>query len=342
MFSTAIGVLFLSIATSYADSITADSLTVNEGATFGNVYTGLTASDGISAGLSIAIVQPSADVPQEITHTSVVEGHNEWQWVTVEDYGSIENGGHYVATYTWMVIGQEWVMPVLDEFGVEITPGYYQDVWGDFPTGQDWVTDYTWGITGSHQDYTEVWIPETTDTWTETVYNTEYGASRIEFSAARSDANFVWRMPSTTNPGEFKDIMVVWDGGLRIPSADPNRMMALSSDHLTQSITSGDENGASTTHTRVAADEIKAVTVTAYTDGAELELTNEIKPNYLRVTQEDRLDGTSTAVQTQIGAGSATFGGQVQVNGNLAIQGVVRVHPAGDLDMGPFTAGPQP
>jgi hypothetical protein len=84
--------LFLVVLTAHADDVTADNLTVQQSATiagvssFGTVYTGVTVNDGTAWGFHLDVVQASAEVPQEITHSSTIEGYNQWQWVTVDEY----------------------------------------------------------------------------------------------------------------------------------------------------------------------------------------------------------------------------------------------------------------
>lgn len=52
-------------------------------------------------------------------------------------------------------------------------------------------------------------------------------------------------------------------------------------------------------------------------------------------------NGSSITSQTQIAARSAQFGGAVTVEGNLNVKGVLRVLPAGDLEMA-FHKGTKP
>lgn len=345
--SFVLSILTVLSATIYGADVTADNLTVQQDATiagaagFGTVYTGVGTSATVSDGFRFSVAQATQQVPVEVTHSSWVEGHYEYQSFTVEDYGTVP-AGHWEDQYSYGIIGQEYVSPRYDEYGEIIEQGYYVDVWGNVLTGQFWVDDSYWGVIGTHNETASVWVEGYTNTWTQSEIQSQYGSPRLEFKATRSDANWVWQVP--TAGGTAKDVLVVWEGGLRIPSVDTNRMMALTADNLTQSQTVQNTDGSvSTTYTKADAGEVKANKITTNAaEGTEEEYTTKMHPRHLRLTKETRNGTTSTTMQTQIGANYAHFGGVVKVEGNLNVKGVLRVLPAGDLDMGAFTNGAQP
>jgi hypothetical protein len=317
---------------SRADDITVNNLTIQQSAFFGSVFTDNAATMS-SEGLRIDTAQDVA----ETYHTSTIPGYNQDNWVTVEDYGYVEYG-HWETPQMWDIVGQEWIPPVLDENGIEIAPGYYQSVYGWVSTGSPyWVSDgSTWGVIGTHQENQPVWVPEQTNSWTETVV----GVPRVRFNATRSDTNFVFRVPGN-GPEGMKDVFVVWEGGVSVPNADPSRMTVLQADAIQHTFM----EAAGSTTTRTTAEVMTQSSSVAYTEGASVHQDtseSELRPALLKFTRTENVDGNTSVAQTQIAAKSASFAGVVDVNGNLKVKGAVLIAPQGDLLMGTYTNGPQP
>ena len=317
-----------------ADDITANNLTIQQSAFFGNIFSDLEGTIA-SEGLRIDASQASA----EVYHSSTIPGYYQDNWVTIEDYGYVEYG-HWETPQTWDVVGSEWVPPIVDENGMEVSPGYWQPVYGWVTTGSPyWMIDgSTWGVTGTHQENLQIWVPEQTNTWT----TTEYGVPRVRFNATRSDTNFVFRVPSPgSGPDGMRDVFVVWEGGVTVPSIDPARVSVLQGDAIQHTVT----ESSGSTSTRTTAEAVTQTSYASYTDasGAHQDTSaSELRPSLLKFTRTETLDGTSDVAQTQIAAKSASFAGVVDVNGNLKVKGAVLIAPQGDLLMGAYTNGPQP
>jgi len=331
----------LPLALVHADDITADNLTIQQSATFqsdayfGTVLSGLQSLPSLAHGFSVSVAQGTSEV--NIPYT--VQGHYEDEWYTVEEYGWVTSG-YWQAQYTWGVVGTQWVPAVYDAEGNVITEGYNEDVYGEVYTGDQWVDTSGYGVSGTHQEFGPVWK----EPYQSTYVDYQYGVPKVQFRATRSDTNFAWQVP--TESGGVKDILVVWNGGLRVPSEDVNGLMALMSDSLTQSYvqpwdgTTEVQDSSELRNNRLKT--VKRVRSGTGVDEVIQESTSDLKAESLNVKQEYQQNGTATAVQTQIGAASASFGGVVQVQGNMAVRGVLRVLPAGDLEMGSFNEGPQP
>jgi hypothetical protein len=186
----------------------------------------------------------------------------------------------------------------------------------------------------------QVWVDEQQSSYSDFVY----GVPKIQFTAARSDSNWAWQVP--TAGGAPKDIMMLWDGGLSLPSEDTNRMMALLQDSLTQSYQRPwDGTQSSVESSEVKVNGMKAVSIIRHDtqlNGSSEERKSQLRPASLVISHENKLAGNTTMVQTQIAADNASFGGVVQVAGDVRVKGVLRVQPAGDLSMEGFTNGPQP
>ena len=106
---------------------------------------------------------------------------------------------------------------------------------------------------------------------------------------------------------------------------------------------SGTVAGASSSSTTALVGALAATyTTTSVTSGVWGQSKTEVRPEMLRLTRTETASGTTTIGQTQIAARSASFAGVVTVQGDLKVQGVLRVAAHGDISMGEFTNGPMP
>lgn len=322
--------------------LTADHLTIQASATiagpasFGTVHYGLQSSPhASSSAFKVSVAQANTEVTVPFT----VEGHYEDGYTTVEDYGWIKSG-RWQAQHSQQEVGTITISPVFDETGNRIEPERSEPIYGDDYLGDSWVDSNYWGIIGTHSEPGQVWVAPHQSSYTDYAQ----GVPKIQFTAARSDTNWAWQVPSDS--GVAKDILVLWDGGLRLPSRDDNRMMALLTDSLTQSYQTpwdGNQEKLETSELRV--NEFKTFTQvrSETSNGKSTEKsTSQLRSESIQFTREEQISGTASTVQTQIAAKSAHFGGVVQVEGDVKVRGVLRVRPAGDLDMGSYTSGPQP
>jgi len=320
-----------------ADDIAADNITIQQAALFGMVYTDTSATT-LAEGLRIDASQDTA----EVYHTSTTPGYFDDNWVTIEEFGEVEIG-HWEYTTEYQIVGYDKIPATYDEDGNIITPESYEPRWDDVVTGSTWVSEgTTWGVTGTHQENQPVWRDEQTNSWTET---TAGGTPRVRFNATRSDTNFTFRVPSPGTPDGMKDILVVWEGGLTLPNIDTSRTSVFTSGSLQQSWWRSVSNTYLVSTSNVRAESITQRSTASYSAAGAAHLDtseNEARPEYLRLTRTENVNGTSTVAQTQIAAKSATFAGVVEVSGNLKVQGALLVQPQGDLLMGAYTNGPQP
>ena len=330
------------------NDLTVDNLTINASATisggatfkdatsFGTLYTGLQSSP-IASGRAFTVSVSQGYQEVQVPYT--VDGYYQDGYITVDDYGMI-NSGRWEAQYTYGVVSGQSYGPYYDSEGNITTPEYNDYQYGYTYTGEAWIDESYWGIIGSHSEPGQVWVPPTESTYTDWLF----GVPKIQFTAARSDVNWAWQVPNGL--GGTRDIMLLWDGGLRLPSQDNNRMMALMPDSLTQSYTqTWDGSTQRTDSSEVRANEVKKMSHVRYDSGlgeiSQID-TATLKSNALSFNAEEQMSGASSTVQTQISARSASFGGTVQVAGDVGVHGVIRVYPAGNLGMGPYTDGPMP
>jgi hypothetical protein len=308
----------------------------NYSASFGTLYTGLQSSP---TPVGNAFTVSTSQGFQEIQVPYTIEGYNQDGYITVEDYGTISSG-YWQAQYTWGIISGTTYGPYYDFEGNITTEEYNDYQYGDIYTGEAWIDTSYWGVIGTHTEPGQVWVDAQQSTYTDY----QFGVPKIQFTAARSDANWAWQVPSAS--GGVRDIMLLWDGGLRIPSTDTNRMMALMGDSITQSYqTPWNGTQAKSENSQLKADGVKAVSKINHDtnlNGWSEERTAHLRSDALQISHEEKITGTATVVQTQIAADNASFGGVVQVAGDLRVSGVMRVQPAGDLSMEGFTSGPQP
>lgn len=337
----------ISAATLRGNDLTADNLSLSASATiagdiiFGTVYNGPSGNTIVSPAFRLSVANQGINT--EITVPYTVEGHYEDQEVTTPEYGWVTIWTMQ-PSYSWGQIGTTYIDPIYDEFGNQIGGGTYEPLYGDIYMGEVLTEQSVWEVIGTTTQWQNVWVDTHQSFYTDYVYD----APKIQFTATRSDANWAWQVPTAT-AGEVKDIMVLWNGGLRLPSDDANRLMSLSSDSLTQSFTESISAGQKVFVTRLGSHDLKvestAVTGSGMTQ-QKSEKTHEMKPESLVLSRVEK-EGASpsqviSAKQTQIAADSAHFGGIVTVEGDVKVKGVMRVEPAGNLTMGIYDDGPRP
>lgn len=319
-------------AQSYTDIDVSNQATIGAAIDLGSVQLGQTAGS-TSYGVRMKVSQQAEEVLQSYT----VPGYNMDNWVTVEDWGWVESGGYWSPQYSWQWVGQDYFPPVYDEFGNVIEPERWESRYDNVYIGDVWVSgEQVWGITGTHQENQQIWVPDETQSYTEMRYN----APVIHQRATRSDANWVWEVPDGN--GGAREVMRLWDGGLGLADISSGLGMTLSPSALYYA-RSGTVPGAASSNTsaQVGA-EVTTYTTTSISGGLWAQSKSEMRPELVRLTRTEAAGGTTTVGQTQIAAKSASFGGVVTVKGDLKVQGVLRVAQGGDIDMGEFTNGPQP
>lgn len=313
-----------------------NTLSVPNTASFGSLFTGLQ-SNASYEGSAFYISTSQALQPVQVPYT--VDGYYQDTYVTVEEYGTIYSG-YWQATYDYGIVSGQTYPAVTDSEGNVISAEWNDYQYGYTYTGDTWIDSSYWGVTGSHTEPGQVWV----DAYQSSYTDYQYDVPKIQFTAARSNSNWAWQVP--TENGGIKDIMLLWNGGLRLPSDDTNRMMALMSDSLTQSyhtpLTNGEEKWESS---ELKMDSLKTssqVTRTGSSGVINEKSQSQLRPESIQFSREEQTSGNSITVQTQIAAKSASFGGVVQVEGDMKVRGVLRVLPAGDLEMGEYTNGVQP
>lgn len=313
-----------------------NALSVPNTASFGSLFTRLQ-NNASYEGSAFYISTSQALQPVQVPYT--VDGHYQDTYVTVEEYGMIYSG-YWQATYDYGIVSGQTYPPSIDAQGNVLSAKWNAKQYGYIYTGDTWIDNSYWGVTGSHTEPGRVWV----DSYQSSYTDYQYDVPKIQFTAARSNSNWAWQVP--THNGGIKDIMLLWNGGLRLPSDDSNRMMALMSDSLTQSyhtpLTNGVEKWESS---ELKMDSLKTSSQVARKGpgGVVNEISqSQLRPEAIQFTREEQKKGTAITVQTQIAAKSASFGGVVQVEGDMKVRGVLRVLPAGDLEMGEYTNGQQP
>lgn len=311
-------VLCLATAT-LATSLSAETfnnVTVSQDATIaGAAFFGSVHSEGLPGnptnipfpGVKMHVTQGS----QEIWNSVLVPGYYQDNWITVEQWGYAPGPGHYEPQYTWGVVSQEYIPPVYDAEGNLIGGDYYQDTYGDVYTGDVWVPgEDTWQIIGTTMENQPIWIDDHYDS---TYSYTQYDAPLIRQTATRSDANWVWEVP--TLEGEAKAVMRLWEGGLGLLNYEGQMRMSITPTSVYY------ENGAGSS-TQMKADVTTYVTqVTG--SGTFEESKTEVRPELVRLTRKEVVNNVMTTGQTQIAAKSASFGGVVTVQGNLIVEGTI-------------------
>ncbi|MCB1278693.1 hypothetical protein [Prosthecobacter sp.] len=318
-------------AESFSNVDVSNNATIAGAAFFGSIQVDPLGNSS-SYGMALDVSQET----EEVWGGYITPAHYEDNWVTVEDWGWVESGGYWSPQYSWGVVGQDYFPPVYDEFNNVIEPEHWEDRYDNVYIGDTWIAgNQNWGITGTHTENQQIWVEEVNSTYSELRYN----APVIHQRATRSDANWVWEVPD--GGAGTHEIMRLWDGGLAL--ADTSGIgMVLSPSSLTYT-RSGTVAGASSSSTTALVGALAATyTTTSVTSGVWGQSKTEVRPEMLRLTRTETASGTTTIGQTQIAARSASFAGVVTVQGDLKVQGVLRVAAHGDISMGEFTNGPMP
>jgi hypothetical protein len=322
---------YTATAQSYTDLDVSNQATIGAAIHLGSVQLGQTAGS-TSYGLRMAVSQHAEEVMQSYT----IPGYYQDNWVTIEDWGSLLVPGYWTPNYVWGVVGQDYFPPVLDENGMEISPGYWGDRYDWIHSGESWVSETTtWGITGTHQENQQTWVPDQLSSYSET----RYDAPVIHHAASRSDTNWVWEVPDAG--GSLRKVLRLWDGGMALPLPNGEVKMTLSPTSLVYISTQSAPNGADNLD-KFTQMNAEGITQTATVAAAGEESKLEARPELIRLTRTEMDGGITTLGQTQIAAKSAAFGGVVEVAGDLKVQGTLRVPKRGDISMGEFTNGPTP
>ena len=181
----------------------------------------------------------------------------------------------------------------------------------------------------------------------------------VRFTGAHPEMTFAWTNTIDTSTGARRDLMTLSTGGVLLPTPGDiwgNSKASFSSESFEQSWTGPeweDDGETSMTYhsygTRMGKQMITIwnhggdYVATEATEGAEVVERVTAKDEVsvtstgLLIEKTDPSHGNSNSIQaTHITADFATFGGGVSV------KGVLRVEPAGNLEMGAFTQGPKP
>jgi hypothetical protein len=286
-------------------------------------------------GLRVAVQQDS----WTSTYTNVITpGYGIYHDVIVEDYGWID-AGYWSPVYGWVTVN-DYIPATYDADANILTPESWSSHQEWQQVSSTWFSNLIWGVTGTHtQQVQDYWVPEQV----ETVELTNFGAPRILLGATRSDTNWVFQAPSTSN-GQMRDVLTIYNGGMNMSSEDGLNSISLSPWQVAQYAHNPSSN--TTYNAQRQAD------VTVHTSNASwqspsglmhAETTNTSRPESIVLSRtEFGASGTGNSTQTQIAAKSAQFGGVVTVEGDLKVKGSLRVLPAGDLSMGSFHTGIRP
>ena len=224
-----------------------------------------------------------------------------------------------------------------------VTPGYWQEEWGDVYAGDEWVSSgQEWQVINSYTSYEEVWHDDYTQT--EEVEYTGFERPKIKLAATRTDANWVWQVPDVDhNDSSLRDIFVLFDGGVKIPSRDANVNMALLSDNLTYSRAVSGTDFNATKSSKSSATEVVMKTAQVFNDSTKMDDEASLEAQKLTFTYAyTNAQNQTVTKQTQISATGASLNGLVTMKGNVNVEGVMRVEPAGNLSMAGFEEGPRP
>lgn len=307
---------------SFSDIDVSNDASIGSALRIGQVQLGSTAGS-TSHGVRLSVSQGAQE---NVWQSVITPGYYQDNFVSVEDYGDIWTPGYNQPQYEWGIVSYNYFPATYDENGVEITAEYYEPVYGNVYTGDIWIEGYnTWGVIGTHQENQQIWIPETTQSYSEWVYD----APIIHSSATRSDANWVWDVP--TGDGNTRTVLRLWDGGMALPDASGATNMTLSPTGLQYVLPGGSQYAT-----------YAAGSAEWHSNSATVQEKAEQRPELIRFTRSETANGTTTSSQTQISARSASFGGVVEVTGDLKVIGTLRVPKRGDISMGEFTNGPQP
>lgn len=298
-----------------------------------------------SPGFRISVSQTTRPYQREV----VIPAHQEMQTVSIDDY-DWRNKEVWVEDYGWVstltdepVYGDTFPgVPVDAQYDLDgnlITEAYVDytiPVYGI--TGYNQVTGQIWGligghwetsgeleyvVVGSHTGTEPVWVGETRTSESAWTFN----APVIQSDAFSGDAIWQWM-----NAG--RSILEVSNAGISVPF--PGDTMG--GTHRSMMTSTQFEQSATEPHRSL----VTLMTANGFATGSQsLEtpssMLSELQPGELRIQKQVQVgETTSEITATRIGPETATFAGSV------AIKGVLRIQPAGDIGMGEFNHGPQP
>ena len=278
----------------------------------------------------------------------MVPAHTEQLTLVTESFDkNVKPGTFEVPDYGWINQPQRWHGATYDLNRNLLAAAWWEDVppvWGI--TGHHTLTRNaaSYGISGTRA----LTFPANQQAHFETMRLPGYSAPRLQFTATRSDAAWVWRAPEqlpswaqSNDVGGPVDIMVLTSGGLLLPNNDPiygaASGMLISHDSIKSNLQeSGDDGNGSLKSFSAGHEGIEFKEQGwSWNNGtlSTAEDNSHLNSNTLLLSRSESTSGTAV---TQIAAKSAHFGGVVSV------EGVLRVNPAGDLGMGQFHHGMKP
>ncbi|MFN7560720.1 MAG: hypothetical protein ACK5TH_02985 [Prosthecobacter sp.] len=322
-------------AQSYTDIDVSNQATIGAALNIGWIQPNTAATSPIQ-GLTIYVQQTNQEVMKSYTEP----GHWQDNWVTMEEYGTIQYPGSMQPQFNWQIVGYDDYPAVVDANGDVVTEAYSVPRYDYVYTGDVWVDGGSgWGVVGTYEDNQEIWVDERVVSYTQT----EFDAPVIHQAATRSDANWVWEVPHP-NGGQHV-FMRAWNGGLALNGPDGRLGVTLSPTSLSYNRWAyhtdywGDQLDSQTD-----ADGMTLKKIATNSAGGEIHRDEvEVRADLIRLTRNENY-----MHQTQIGPKSAAFGGMVSVKGELhvgsevSVKGSVRVPETGDLLMGEFTQGSPP
>ena len=247
--------------------------------------------------------------------TVMVEGVTGGHYEARETFGI--TGGHMETITTTGIIGGGWQ----DVWVWGVVGGHYEDVMGS-----------TYGVVGSQETTQEVWVPESRSSRTET----RAGVPMVRFVGQELNSVWSWK-------NQNKELMELSSAGLSLPKpyeTDGRNRAVLTSTEFEQSFTADDEStGAYVSYgVKLAKDGIETWNDEGSQNGVTTSRSASYKPQEV-IFRKSEPSGDGISIEsrsTRIAATDAEFGG------NVAVKGILRVNPAGDVGMGDFTNGPKP
>lgn len=336
----------------HATDTTVTNLTITESMAVGVIHINEGINNYQVPGFRVRVTQDSTN--EIYTNTIHYPAYTVTESTVHDMYGEISQG-YYQDTYAWDKIREYWVDDVYADYGYYdgegtwipnlqvVTPGHWESEFGYVVNGQEWVHQgYEWGVTGSYTTYEDIYHPATTTT--EEVEYESFDRPKIKLSATRSDANWVWQVPHANgNQDNMRDIMVLFDGGLKIPSVSPDVGMSLLADNLTYSRSTTGTDFTLANVTQSTPEKFKVSAEQSFNDSSKMKDVASLEAQKISFTYSYTNQQNQTVTkQTQVGAEASYFSGLVTMKNNVNVEGVVRVLPAGNMSMGDFDDGPTP
>lgn len=357
-------ILFLSnvcVLMASATDITASNLTVADNAFFGGLTSyGYSTGTSPSTGYTVDIYTGISTIEQ----AQISPGHTSNKTVWQDVYGLIsrpgkktwvENYGLVTDTITvndyGPVIVQVWIPPVLDDQGNILESGHYvtDTVTGVIGNHQETVQNWGvagasyqtepgetyWGVVSSSQALVPTWHEEQRFSSTQTVL----GVPIVRMIGQTTETVWSWNNLE-------RELMELSPAGLSVPLPhDPQgfNKSIITPTAFEQSFSNQTGSGAYDNYgLRMQKDQLEAWKETGSGNIPSQSESITLKSSEILLTKETPTTSTVSSTTTRISAESSFFGGIVEVDGTLKVQGVIRVIAAGDVSMGPFTAGPTP